>query len=487
MTARSVSARRLREAAGPVRDQALRLWSDRSKMTLPTITVWLMILIMIVPQGLDYRGINGMPSSGDAISRVTWLVLLGLGAYLTTRRVPRLKAFVREVNPFIWGLLLLASASVLWSIEPTITTRRVTRLVTILLVCVGFAVSRWKEQRFQKHLRSILTWLLIASVIFVMLDPEDAIHMTNQPESKDAWHGVTIGKNVLGSLASAALVLWLHAWLSREAGALKAFGGIAIAALCLVRSRSSTSLMATVFAVGFMLLLLRSPGSLRRYMPYLVGSFAAVILIYALAVLRLVPALEIILKPVVALTGKDLTFTGRTAIWEILNEHIRQRPWLGTGYGAYWIGRIPTSPSYEMFTRLYFYPTEGHNGYLDVINDLGAVGGACLVGYFVAYIRQALQLMRLDRYQGGLYLTLLFRGFMADMSESHWFSALAIDFAFMTLATMSLARDLVQARIAAALPVQAPAPTGGETRDARQSAGLTPTPMRGPLARHMRP
>jgi len=45
----------------------------------------------------------------------------------------------------------------------------------------------------------------------------------------------------------------------------------------------------------------------------------------------------------------------------------------------------------------------------------------------VNYVRQSLTMMRFDRYQGGLYLTLLFRGFMADMSESHWFSALSVD------------------------------------------------------------
>jgi hypothetical protein len=69
------------------------------------------------------------------------------------------------------------------------------------------------------------------------------------------------------------------------------------------------------------------------------------------------------------------------------------------------------------------------------------------LGYFAAYVRQALQLMRLDRYQGGLYLTMLFRGFIADMSESHWFLVLSLDFAVMTLATMALARSLLQARL----------------------------------------
>jgi O-antigen ligase len=100
-----------------------------------------------------------------------------------------------------------------------------------------------------------------------------------------------------------------------------------------------------------------------------------------------------------------------------------------------------------MLEYLYFYPTEGHNGYLDLINDLGAVGGLLLLGYFVRYIRDGLRVMRIDRGQGGLYLTLLFRGFLADMSESHWINSLSIDFLIMTLATASMARTLLQAHL----------------------------------------
>ena len=117
-----------------------------------------------------------------------------------------------------------------------------------------------------------------------------------------------------------------------------------------------------------------------------------------------------------------------------------------------------------MLTRLFFYPTEGHNGYLDVINDLGLVGGCCLLGDFVHYVRTSLRLFKLDRYQAGLYLTLLFRGFVADMSESHWFSVLTVDFVIMTLATAALARSLIQARVDAAAgraARQTPAPSPG--------------------------
>ncbi len=459
MTGASIGSRSLRANAGKSAAARLagvpRLWAtDQRGRLLATVLVTLQILILVVPQGFDFTGSKGMPLSSDLTSRILWLVLLGGGALMVYSRFARAREYVRAVNPFLWGFLALAAASLVWSIDPAVTMRRVLRLVTILLVCTGFAITAWNPRRLQELLRSIMTWLLIASVLWVIINPDEAMHRSTQAELKDAWHGITIGKNVLGSIASTTIVLWLHGWLAKQVAGFKAACGISIALLCLIMTRSATSIMATVFAVSFMLILLRSPGSLRRYIPYLVAGFAALILLYCLAILRLVPGLDIILTPITALTGKDLTFTGRTAIWEVLNEHIRLRPWLGTGYGAYWVGELPTSPSYEMLTRLYFYPTEGHNGYLDVINDLGIVGGLCLLGYFYSYVRQALQLMRFDRYQGGLYLTMIFRGFIADMSESHWFLVLSLDFGVMTLATMALARSLLQARVerAAAAP-----------------------------------
>jgi len=465
--------------------RALRIWQpDKAGKVFAAVLLWICIIVMIVPQGFDYQGVNGMPTSSDVVNRFTWLFLLGASIVCLGVHLKRTLILARWLNRFFLAFLVLGVLSIAWSIDPGLTARRALRAGTIAMICMGFTLVGWHAKRFQNVVRPILTTVLLSSVVFVLLDPEDAIHHTAQAELLDAWRGITMGKNVLGSFASVNVVLWLHAWLSKDTKTAPAVAGMALGVFTLVMTRSATSVMSTAFAVIFMLILLRSPGSLRRYMPYLVGFFATVTLIYALAVLRLVPGMEIFLQPIVTLTGKDLTFTGRTAIWEILNEHIRLRPLLGSGYGAYWAGATPTSPSYEMLTRLYFYPTEGHNGYLDVINDLGLVGGLCLLGYFANYVRQALTMMRFDRYQGGLYLTLLFRGFMADMSESHWFLSLSVDFIIMTLATTALARGLLQnhlnriaGRVAAAPAAPPPAaPRRADGRARRRS----PLMRRGP-------
>jgi exopolysaccharide production protein ExoQ len=402
----------------------------------------LLFTIMTVPLGFDYRGGGSTnPSEGDTFSLTSWLVLLFGSGYLVIRNRRQVRELLTKVNrPFLY-FIVLATLSVLWSIEPAITLKRIVRLYIIVLVSIAFASVGWRPRRFEKSLRILLFLLLAASVVFCYEAPELAIH--HEQLLINSWHGITTGKNVLGSLASCAFILWLHGLLTGETGRITAIANMALAGVCLVMCRSSTSLMATVFASFFVLLLLRPPGLMRRQMPYFVGFFATAVLIYALAVLNIVPGMSMILTPISMITGKDLTFSGRTNIWYVLKLHMREHPLLGTGYEAYWIGPVPSSPSYEMVRWLWFYPTEGHNGYLDVMNDLGYIGGICLFAYFLRYLRQGLDLMRLEKARGALYLALIFRAFLADMSESHWFSVTSIDFVIFTLATFSLARELL--------------------------------------------
>jgi O-antigen ligase len=184
--------------------------------------------------------------------------------------------------------------------------------------------------------------------------------------------------------------------------------------------------------------------------------------VYSLAVLNLLPGSSVLLSPITTLTGKDLTFSGRTAIWEILREHMALSPYVGSGYGAYWV-LLPWSPSMIMKDRLYFYPTEGHNGYLDVMNDLGYLGAICLLGYLVTYLRQGLRLLAAVRPQGILYLTLLFEQLVANLTESRWFNVLSCEFTIMTIATVAMGRtllDLNTQRQAAAAARTANRPAG---------------------------
>ena len=62
-------------------------------------------------------------------------------------------------------------------------------------------------------------------------------------------------------------------------------------------------------------------------------------------------------------------------------------------------------------------------------------------------MRQCLQLLEIDRHQSALYLALFFQQAITNLSETHWFSVLSVDFVIMTLATTALARGLLERQL----------------------------------------
>jgi exopolysaccharide production protein ExoQ len=352
---------------------------------------------------------------------------------------------LRGTNRYFLGLVAVAALSVLWSVDSGATASRVTHLFAILFTCLAVTVVGWNPSRLQEITRPVLTVLLIGSLIFGLYAPDLAITPPTPPDIKGYWHGLTSQKNQLGSLASIGVLLWIHGWAARQVGLIPALVGAGVSGYLLLLSRSSTALMATVLCAMLMLMMLRSlPSYLRRYLPYLIGFFVVVTLAYSLAVLKVIPGSEILLKPIAIITGKDTTFTARTQIWEIIRAHIQLSPFIGTGYGGYWTAPVPSSPSYAFVQIMNFYPTEAHNGYLDVINDLGYIGLLLLLGYLIGYIRQALTLLRINYAQATFYLALMFQQLLTNLSESHWF-ILSHDFVILTFATFGLARTLADA------------------------------------------
>lgn len=408
--------------------------------------ICVLMLLMIVPEGFDYSKLakEDAPAAGGTISRLLWLGLLGFGLVVILSRAALAWQVIRRLNFFLLAFVLLAIASVTWSIEPSVTLRRLIRVFTIIIASLAFVLIGWHEQRLQNVLRPILTLVLLGSIVFGLGWPDLAIHQASETLIAGAWRGLANHKNGLGDIACLGLIFWLHAWLSKETRALPALAGCALAAACLFVARSSTSVVATVFTLLFLVMLLRSPQALRRHMPWLVALFILSLLVYSLVLMQILPGLYTLLSPVGAITGKDMTFTGRTDIWDIMSDHISLHPYLGSGYGAYWTGAVEGTPSFEFMVRLNFYPGSAHNGYLDVLNELGALGLFVLFGYLAVYVAQSLQLLRVDRIQASLYLALFLQQAITNLSESRWFSVLSVGFVIMTLATTALARTLLE-------------------------------------------
>jgi O-antigen ligase len=409
-----------------------------------TLMMYALLFYTTVPSTVLTPESNAVVTEPNLYFRALKLSLLAIGVAVLIWRHSFAAVLAREVNKFLIAFLALVLLSTAWSIEPAITLTRFLALLTICLVCGGCVMVGWHDRRFQEILRSIFTALMVGSLIFGIVAPDLAKEHGSTISLAGAWRGLMGQKNEFGHAASITAFLWVHGLLAKEVKFRNFAFGFSAAVACLMLSRSSTSMLAALFSIMLLLLLLRGPKGKRRYMAFIVAVFAGMILLYSLAVLNIFPGLDFLLEPVVALTGKDATFSGRTQIWAVIREHISQRPLLGTGYGAYWIP-LPTSPSWVFMNgKTNFYPTEAHSGYLDIINDLGYVGLLCLLGFLLVYLRQSLALLKFDYKQATLYLALLFEELISNLTESSWLSSAGFAMAILTLATFALARALLE-------------------------------------------
>jgi len=450
-----------------------RGWLDDSKyQPIMTLMICALLFYMTVPVTVLHPQVN-IVMEPNLFYRVLKVSLLAAGIALLIWRHAFALQLAGEVNRFFLAFLALILLSATWSIEPAITLTRCVAVLTICLVCGGCVMVGWHDRRFQQIVRSFFTLLMVASLIFGIVAPDLAKEQGSGISLQGAWRGVLGQKNGLGHAASIAVFFWVHAYLTKEVRFWKFVLGFGVSAACLVLSRSSTSILSATFSVMLLLLLLRAPKGKRRYMAFIIAVFVTTILLYSLAVLNIFPGLDFLLQPIISVTGKDLTFSGRTQIWAVIRQHISQQPLLGSGYGAYWIGPVPTSPSYVFISRASnFYPTEAHNGYLDILNDLGYVGLLCLLGYLLVFLRQSLALLKFNYHQATLYLALLFEEMINNLTESDWLSSTAFALSIMTLATFALARSAleqrwrmqIQPQPAAAAPPAAAARTGRRPR-----------------------
>jgi|ERR1700733_8724768 exopolysaccharide production protein ExoQ len=424
---------------------------DNSYGALTAGLVWLLILRVIIPGFFDYSNDDAqIINEGVLANSIIWLTLLLAPLAALLPRLNLTWQLLRSLNLFFVLLILYVFASVLWSIDPSGTARKLFRLFTALTVCTAACLLGWHPRRFQELLRPIITIVLVGSLIFCLLYPDLAITPRGvgliESGNYHYWRGLTQHKNALGALAGLGALLWFHAYLERQSKLLTIFCGLAVSLTCLYLAHSSTSVFTAAFAAVFLMLMHWIPRAQRRYSKYAILLFVAVIACYTLAVLKIVPGLDALINPVTSSAGKDVTFTGRTVIWEMIKQHIALSPVHGTGYGAYWTGPFPSSPSYIFKQRLFFYPGESHNGYLDVINDLGYVGLILLTAFIVNYIVLSLRLLKIDRSQALLYLALIFQQLMANLAETSWLQVDAIGITLM-FAAIAMSRGLLDQKL----------------------------------------
>lgn len=320
--------------------------------------------------GLGSDGAGGGEGGGSVFSKIAQLLRYCYYAYTIFMLTVRLKTVIRPAlrDVLIWGLMAIIVSSFLWSDFASVSLKngRLTLLTTLFGL---YLASRYtlKEQL------EILAWTFGISTIFTLLYT-GALPMygIEQGTHKGAWRGPLLHKNHLARFAAISTVPLLFAAMKAKRRRFLVWFVFILSAVIVILTTSKTGLLV------FLTLILLVP--MCRTLQSTHSVIVPILILLVLAGSSAVMWLMNNWAPFLQSLGKDVTLTGRTYIWEFVIDKIKERPWLGYGYEAFWIpgGEGENVKFYIMLTL-----SQAHNGYLDVAVHLGLIGFALWFGSLV--------------------------------------------------------------------------------------------------------
>jgi O-antigen ligase len=235
---------------------------------------------------------------------------------------------------------------------------------TVVGVYVG---CRFSVREILKLAAISLSLVVGATILVCLLLPEKAIH---REIHVGAWRGLFYHKNQLAEAMLQGILIFVALAISEKSRRhrLIELGLAATATFVLIMAHSATAMV----GLGIFLLVL-----LALRVPMLT-PYVSVAMLGAM----LLTMVGIILGGsfcVLSLLGRDCTLTSRTEIWGLVWSAVMERPWIGYGFGAFWVGESELGNAIR--TKLGWAETiaEAHNAWLETWLSIGAVGVALAV------------------------------------------------------------------------------------------------------------
>ena len=254
------------------------------------------------------------------------------------------------------------------------------------------------------------------------------------------YRGLHLHKNDAGMAACIATVFYVtRVWMLRHSWHSLFWVGLFclnLVVLGLSRSKTSAvvSLVGLTMTIGWIFI-----GGL--------SSSAKAIAISCIIAVLIVVALFLVVDDfslnqiVMAVTG-DNSLTGRDRLWEFVWAHIGKKPILGVGYASFWYTDTDNMESSLALAGITWSVGEAHNGYLDILLQLGAVGAAALVLMTIAVF---LSISRLPSWGNvslvkfiAIYLTVSV--YVQNITESALLRVAADSWVFFVVAIMAVVR-----------------------------------------------
>ncbi|BCL39275.1 O-antigen ligase family protein [Nostoc sp. MS1] len=345
--------------------------SAKTKETL--IAIFLILVSAGVLTIKPAQEISMSPIGGDKVD-----TLLNIISYLILFYLSLIywKSFLYVVtrNPLQFLLLAIVLFSMLWSEDLRNGLTYARGLIRIYLIAIYLAL-RFTLKEQMRFIALALGLGASLSMIFSTFSP-DYIHKA--PELEGMWTGIYGHKNELGYMMAWSTGVFLHLGLSinRYRWLMWLLCGTSICLIILSRSTTSLTIVLT------MVLLLPFYQFLKK------TNYKLQIIMMSLGLMLLICFSLLLMNNVetlVGTSGKDLTLNGRSDLWEGVISKVWERPWFGYGYYGFW------NSAAAINLRVTFeWASNSHNGFLDLLLDLGFFGFLVFAAGFMRCLFMAL-------------------------------------------------------------------------------------------------
>jgi len=284
---------------------------------------------------------------------------------LYSKRNEALTFIKREKYFFIF--LTWCFLTILWSENSMVSFKRYIQYITTVTIPLSFFLYSKNSEKAIKIFYYILGAYVIVSIATVFTVPMAR-------NAAGYWRGIHTDKNGFAQISLIAIILFCIHYtrtVSLKSKAINLFF-IFISLALLIGARSSTALLTSLILFTIWILFqidkLFAPLGIRKTVS------ALLIVCGIILVLIILFFLPDQLESAFGVTGKDLTLTGRVDIWKDIWEYVQTHFFLGAGFRGFW---VINSPRMEEFYQIYIWlPIQSHNGYLDMLNEVGAIGAS---------------------------------------------------------------------------------------------------------------
>jgi len=376
-----------------------------------------LLLAMLLISFQPFQPTGSGTTGGNIVNQLGYGTLgavsvLSLAAYANPRVVTAL------LSPSMLALLGFFMLSVLNAIDPPGAMRAAFfTLIGILGMAAVLAIPR-DADAFSTVLAVAGLATIGLSCVGLVLFPNEAMHTASGPEPQHAglWRGVFTHKNIAGPVM--ACLSFFGLYLMRRG--LRWSGAILFAGAIVFILNTGSKTTAGLVPIAMMAVAMPGLFGVRPLVAVLFWLTMAGTATATLGIVFIDP-----LRHFAAEHFPDLTYTGRTTLWQFAGEMIVKKPWTGYGYESFWQTPLLEDPI-KPFDREWDITNiiHGHNGYLDIAVFMGLPALAIAVWAFL--IGPVIDFLRIPRLRenvllGDMFMMMLMFTALNAFLESFFF------------------------------------------------------------------